>query len=101
MAMARVNDCVVFVPFAAPGDEADVQLTKKKSNYAEGKAIRFTQYSSLRTQPFCPHFGLCGGCKWQHLPYEEQLKYKQQQVTDNLVRIGKLAAGEYLPILGS
>lgn len=99
--MARVNDLVVFVPFAAPGDEADVQLTKKKSNYAEGKVIRFRHYSDRRTQPFCSHFGLCGGCKWQHLPYEEQLKYKQQQVTDSLARIGKLTAGECSPILAS
>jgi 23S rRNA (uracil1939-C5)-methyltransferase len=100
-AIARVNDLVVFVPFVAPGDVVDIQLTKKKNNYAEGKAVRFHQYASLRAQPFCHHFGVCGGCKWQHLPYDEQMRYKQQQVTDSLVRIGKLSIGETLPILGS
>jgi 23S rRNA (uracil1939-C5)-methyltransferase len=101
-AIARVGDRVIFIPYAAPGDVADIQLTRKKNNYAEGKAIRFHKYSPLRVEPFCRHFGTCGGCKWQHLGYEEQLKYKQQQVTDSLTRIGKLPMPEeILPILGS
>jgi 23S rRNA (uracil1939-C5)-methyltransferase len=100
-AVAKVNDWVIFVPFAAPGDVADIQLTRKKNNYAEGKAIHYHHRSPLRTQPFCRHFGLCGGCKWQHLQYSEQIKYKQQQVADCLGRIGKLQAGEFHPILGA
>jgi 23S rRNA (uracil1939-C5)-methyltransferase len=100
-AVARVNGKVVFVPFAAPGDVADIQLTKTKKSYAEGKAIRFYQYSPLRVQPFCRHFGICGGCKWQHLSYEEQVQYKQAQVTDTLTRIGKLSVEETLPIIAS
>jgi 23S rRNA (uracil1939-C5)-methyltransferase len=100
-AIARVDDRVVFVPFVAPGDVVDIQLTRKKNSYAEGKAIRFHSYAPLRAEPFCEHFGVCGGCKWQHLPYEEQLKYKHKQVVDNLTRIGKIPLGEVLPILGS
>lgn len=100
-AIARVDDLVVFVPFVAPGDIVDIQLTRKKHNYAEGKAVVFHKYSDKRAEPFCGHFGVCGGCKWQHLPYEEQLKYKQKQVVDNLTRIGKVPLGEVLPILGS
>lgn len=100
-AIAKVNDLVVFVPFVAPGDVVDIQLTRKKHSYAEGKAIRFHQYAAERAVPFCEHFGVCGGCKWQHLPYAEQLKYKQKQVADNLTRIGKVEVEEFLPILGS
>ena len=100
-AIAKVNDLVVFIPFVAPGDVVDIQITRKKHSYAEGKAIRFHSYSDKRSTPFCEHFGTCGGCKWQHLPYEEQLKYKHKQVTDNLTRIGKIALGEVYPILGS
>lgn len=100
-AIAKVDEMVVFVPFVAPGDVVDIQLTRKKQNYAEGKAVYFHSYSEKRAVPFCEHFGICGGCKWQHLPYEEQLKFKQQQVIDNLVRIGKIDAEETLPILGS
>ena len=100
-AIAKVNDLVVFIPFVAPGDVVDIQITRKKHSYAEGKAIRFHSYSDKRSTPFCEHFGTCGGCKWQHLPYEEQLKYKHKQVTDNLTRIGKVALGEVYPILGS
>jgi 23S rRNA (uracil1939-C5)-methyltransferase len=100
-AIARVGDKVVFVPFVAPGDVVDIQLTRKKSSYAEGKAIRFHSYAALRAEPFCGHFGVCGGCKWQHLPYEEQLRYKHKQVIDNLTRIGKIPLGEVRPILGS
>ena len=101
MAIARVNDLVVFVPQTAPGDIVDIQLTRKKSNYAEGKAVAFHRYSPVRTQPFCEHFGICGGCKWQHLPYSEQLRHKQKQVYDALERIGKVEIEEALPIIGS
>jgi 23S rRNA (uracil1939-C5)-methyltransferase len=100
-AIARVNDQVVFVPFVAPGDVVDIRLTRKKNSYAEGKAVRFHTLSAKRATPFCTHFGVCGGCKWQHLPYEEQLAYKHKQVIDNLVRIGKVALEEVFPILGS
>lgn len=100
-AIAKVNDKVVFVPFVAPGDIVDIQLTRKKNSYAEGKAVYFHEYSALRTVPVCEHFGVCGGCKWQHLPYEEQLKHKHTQVVDNLSRIGKVAMEEIRPILGS
>lgn len=100
-AIAKVDDLVIFIPFVAPGDVIDIQLTKKKHNYAEGKAIHFHEYSSLREIPFCEHFGICGGCQWQHLRYEEQIKYKQKQVIDNLTRIGKIDLGEILPIKGS
>lgn len=100
-AIAKVNDMVVFVPFVAPGDVVDIQLTRKKNSYAEGKAVHFHSYSPHRVEPFCQHFGVCGGCKWQHIPYEDQLKYKQKQVLDNLTRIGKVQPEEVLPILGS
>ncbi|MDR0756967.1 MAG: TRAM domain-containing protein, partial [Tannerella sp.] len=100
-ALAKVNDLVVFVPWAAPGDRVDIQLTRKKNSYAEGHIVRFHKYSEERAEPFCEHFTLCGGCKWQHLPYETQLKYKQQQVIDQLTRIGKVEAEEVCPIAGS
>lgn len=100
-AIAKVNDMVVFVPFVAPGDVVDIQITRKKNKYAEGRAVFFHSYSEKRSEPFCRHFGVCGGCKWQHLPYEEQIRYKQKQVYDNLTRIGKVEAEEWLPILGS
>ncbi|MDR0575938.1 MAG: 23S rRNA (uracil(1939)-C(5))-methyltransferase RlmD [Tannerella sp.] len=101
MAIAKVNDRVIFVPWVAPGDIVDIQLTRKKNSYAEGRAIKFHKYATERTEPFCEHFSTCGGCKWQHLPYEAQLRYKQKQVTDNLARIGKVDLGEVLPIAGS
>ena len=100
-AIARVDELVVFVPLTAPGDIVDIQLTRKRSHYAEGKAVAFHRYSPVRSTPFCEHFGICGGCRWQHLPYEEQLRYKQKQVTDNLRRIGKIEPEESLPIIGS
>ena len=100
-AIARVNDMVVFVPFVVPGDVIDIQLTRKKHSYAEGKAVFFHEYSPRRAEPFCEHFGVCGGCKWQHLPYEEQIRYKHKQVIDNLTRIGKIEMEEILPIKGS
>lgn len=100
-AIAKVDERVVFVPFVAPGDIVDIRITRKKNKYAEGKAVFFHSYSDKRTQPFCEHFGVCGGCKWQHIPYEDQIKYKHQQVIDNLSRIGKIELGEVFPILGS
>lgn len=100
-AIAKVNDLVVFIPYVVPGDVIDLQLTRKKNKYAEGKPLRFVSYSPNRTEAFCEHFGICGGCKWQILPYSEQLKYKQKQVTDNLIRIGKVELPEIQPILGS
>lgn len=100
-AIARVEEMVVFIPFVAPGDVVDIQLVKKKKNYGEGKAIRFEKRSERRCEPFCEHFGTCGGCKWQHLPYEDQLTFKQQQVVDSLTRIGKLTLPEITPIVGS
>jgi len=100
-AMAKVDGMALFVPFAAPGDVADIQITRKKNNFAEGRVVRFQQLSSLRSEPFCQHFGVCGGCKWQHLLYEEQLCYKQQQVEDSLTRIGKVELPAITPILGA
>ena len=95
------DDLVVFVPFCVPGDVCDVQIRHKKHSFAEGEVIRFIQYSNVRAKPFCQHFGICGGCKWQNLPYSEQLKFKQQQVFDQLTRIGKIDLPEFRPILGS
>ena len=100
-ALARVNDLVVFVPFAAPGDIVDLQLMRKKHNYAEARIVKFHAYSSLRVNPFCEHFGVCGGCKWQHVAYDYQLQFKRQQVEDNLTRIGKIPLPEILPTKGS
>lgn len=99
--IARVDDMVVFVPFAVPGDVADLQVTRKKHHYCEAEVARFIRKSDVRTEPVCEHFGVCGGCKWQMLPYEEQLKAKQKQVQDQLSRIGKMALPEPRPILGS
>lgn len=99
--LARVNDMVVFVPWAVPGDVVDLQVRKKKHSYCEAEVIRYHKYSELRTQPFCQHFGVCGGCKWQQLPYSEQLAFKQKQVFDQLTRIGKIDLPEISPILGS
>lgn len=100
-AIAKIDDMVVFIPYVVPGDIIDLQITRKKNSYAEGRPVRFVSYSPNRTEAFCEHFGICGGCKWQILPYTEQLKYKQKQVTDNLVRIGKIELPEIQPILGS
>lgn len=99
--LARVNDKVVFVPFAAVGDVADIQVMRSRSSYAEGKIVRLVKPSPVRIEPMCEHFGVCGGCKWQHVPYEEQLKFKQQQVVDALTRIGKIELPECSPIDGS
>ena len=95
------SDIVCFVPYCVPGDVVDLQVTKKKHSFMEARVERFVSYSDKRTEPRCPHFGECGGCKWQILPYEEQLRYKQQQVVDNLTRIGKVELPEISPILGS
>lgn len=100
-ALVRIDDLVVFVPYVVPGDVVDLKLTRKKHHYAEAEAIKFHKYSEKRATPFCPHFGVCGGCKWQCLPYSEQLYWKQRQVMDNLTRIGKVALPECTPILGS
>ena len=100
-ALARVNDLVVFVPYVVPGDVVDLKIRRKKHSYAEAEAVKFHEYSAERAVPFCKHYGVCGGCKWQCLEYEHQLKYKQQQVVDALVRIGKVELPEITPILGS
>lgn len=100
-AIAKVDDLVVFIPYVVPGDVIDLQITRKKNKYAEGKPVRFISYSPNRTEAFCEHFGICGGCKWQVLPYAEQLKYKQKQVEDNLTRIGKIELPDIHYILGS
>ncbi len=100
-AIAKVDNLVIFVPYAVPGDVVDLQIRRKKHSYAEAEAVKFHKYSEQRAQPFCQHFGVCGGCKWQCLPYEEQLRYKQKQVEDNLTRIGKVELPKIQPILGS
>ena len=100
-AIARVDDLVVFVPHVVPGDVVDLQVRRKKHHYAEAEAVKFHKYSDVRAVPFCQHYGVCGGCVWQILPYAEQLKYKQKQVVDNLTRIGKVQLPEISPIIGS
>ena len=100
-ALAKVNDLVVFVPYVVPGDVVDLQVKRKKNKYAEAVAVKFHEFSPKRAVPFCQHYGVCGGCKWQCLTYEDQIKYKQKQVTDNLTRIGKVELPEISPILGS
>ena len=97
----HADSLVVFVPFCVPGDVADVQLTRKKHSYAEGEVVRIVKPSDKRIEPVCRHFGICGGCKWQNMPYEEQLAFKQKQVEDQLTRIGKLELPEFMPIKGS
>ena len=99
--LVRINDLVVFVPFCVPGDVVDLQIKRKKHSYAEAEVVRFVKYSDKRTEPMCEHFGVCGGCKWQNLPYEEQLAFKQKQVHDQLTRIGKIELPEFMPIKGS
>ena len=100
-AIAKVQGMVVFVPNCVPGDIVDIQITKKKHSFMEGRVLRLVQPSAVRCAARCRHFGICGGCKWQILPYPEQLKYKQQQIVDNLTRIGKIELPEISPILGS
>jgi len=100
-ALARVDNLVVFVPMLIPGDIVDLKVIKKRKKYLEGRVVRFHEYSSDRIQPRCSHFGICGGCKWQHLPYSLQLKFKEKQVIDNLTRIGKIELPEINKIIGS
>ena len=100
-ALARVDNLVVFVPMLIPGDVVDIRVIKKRKKYLEGRVVKFHEYSSDRIEPRCVHFGVCGGCKWQHLPYHLQLQYKGNQVRDNLTRIGKIDLPEINPIIGS
>jgi 23S rRNA (uracil1939-C5)-methyltransferase len=100
-ALARVDGKVVFVPFAIPGDLVDIQVTTKRKSYMEGYVTVYHEFSSLRVEPFCSHFGVCGGCKWQNLPYPKQLEQKQKQVLDQLTRIGKIDLPKVSPILAS
>ena len=99
--LAKLDGKVIFVEGVVPGDVADVYLTKNKKDWAEGRATNIHSYSDERVEPFCKHFGVCGGCKWQMLPYKKQLEYKQQEVIQNLKRIGKIDLPEVLPIIGS
>lgn len=100
-AVAHVDGQVVFVPYCVPGDVADLQVTRKKHSFMEARVERVVKPSDKRCEAVCKHYGVCGGCKWQILPYSEQLRWKQKQVTDNLVRIGKVELPEIEPILGS
>ena len=100
-AMGRWNDIVVFVPMTLPGDVVDVQIRSKRRRYMEGYVVRYVKRSPLHVEPFCAHFGVCGGCKWQNLPYEEQLRFKTDQVRDQLTRIGHLSLPEIRPCLPS
>ncbi len=100
-ALGRWNEQVIFVPLTVPGDVVDVQVTVNRRRYMEGYAVRLRKRSPLRTEPFCPHFGICGGCRWQNLPYREQLAQKQRQVEDQLRRIGHVELPEISPIIGS
>jgi 23S rRNA (uracil1939-C5)-methyltransferase len=100
-AIAKHEEIIIFVEGVVPGDVVDIQITKKRKRYFEGRITHIHSLSPVRTTPFCNHFGVCGGCKWQMLPYEEQLRYKEKQVQDQLIRIGHLAIEETLPIIGS
>jgi 23S rRNA (uracil1939-C5)-methyltransferase len=99
--LARVEGKVIFIPNVVPGDVVDIVLLKNKKDWAEGKVLQFHSYSEERVKPFCQHFGVCGGCQWQMLPYEKQLEYKQRQVKDSLERIGKIDLPEMRAILGA
>ncbi len=99
--LAKLDGKVIFIERTVPGDVVDVQLLKNKKDWAEGFPIRFKKYSADRVEPFCEHFGVCGGCQWQMLPYDKQLQYKQQQVADNLERIGKVPLPEMPAIIGA
>jgi 23S rRNA (uracil1939-C5)-methyltransferase len=100
-AIARIDNQVIFVPMLIPGDVVDIRVRKKRRKFMEGTVVRFHEYSPDRIKPRCAHFGVCGGCKWQHLPYEKQLQFKEKQVKDNLTRIGKVDIPSTDPILGS
>jgi 23S rRNA (uracil1939-C5)-methyltransferase len=99
--IARVGDMVIFVEHAAPGDVADLRITRKKKNFLEASPVRFHTYSEKRVDPFCSHFGECGGCKWQHVSYDDQLVFKRQQVIDQFERLGKFPFPEVKPTIGS
>lgn len=99
--IARIDNQVLFVTNVIPGDIVDVQLTRKRKSFMEGIPVHFHKKSEQRVEPFCSHFGTCGGCKWQNLPYDQQLTFKQQQVIDSFVRIGKIEIPEVSPIIGS
>ncbi|HEY1022794.1 MAG TPA: 23S rRNA (uracil(1939)-C(5))-methyltransferase RlmD [Flavisolibacter sp.] len=99
--LARTDGKVIFIEGAVPGDVVDLRLGKNKKDWAEGHVLRFQEYSAERVTPFCQHFGVCGGCQWQMLPYEKQLQYKHQQVMDNLTRIGKVQLPPFFPIIGA
>jgi len=100
-AVARVDNMVVFVPMLIPGDVVDIKVIKKRKKYLEGKVLRFHEYSPYRIKPRCIYFGTCGGCRWQHLPYHQQLHFKSKQVSDSLTRIGKVEIPEVNEIIGS
>jgi len=100
-AIGKTENLVVFVDNAIPGDIVDIQLTRKKKSFAEGKVVQYHRLSEKRTEPFCKHFGMCGGCKWQQMQYEHQLFYKQKQVADNFTRIGHITIPDIRPILAS
>jgi 23S rRNA (uracil1939-C5)-methyltransferase len=99
--LGRVDDKVVFVPMLVPGDVVDIQVTRKRKSYMEGYVVKQHKFSDMRQDARCVHFGVCGGCKWQHLPYNKQLEFKHQQVIDNLKRIGRFDLPEVNPIMGS
>ncbi|MBE0640945.1 MAG: TRAM domain-containing protein, partial [Bacteroidales bacterium] len=96
-AVGKAEGKVVFVPYAMPGDVVDIQVTNKRKGFLEGKVIKYHERSTEYREPFCSHFGMCGGCKWQHMPYTLQLKYKEKQVVDNLQRLGGLTAATVRP----
>ena len=100
-ALAKIDDKVLFVQNAVPGDIVDVQVNKKRKNFYEGYVTQYHKYSDIRVEPFCSHFGKCGGCKWQALPYSEQIKFKQREVENNLKRLGKIELPEISPIIAS
>src|SRR5438128_1515852 len=99
--LARKDGKVIFIENVVPGDVVDVRLSKNKKDWAEGYPLHFRSFSKERVDPFCQHFGVCGGCQWQMLPYAKQLSYKHQQVFDTLSRIGKIKLPEFLPIIGA
>ena len=99
--IGRHEGTVVFVPMTVPGDVVDVQIRAKHRRFMEGTVVNYVKRSPMRTEPVCEHFGVCGGCKWQNRPYEEQLRYKTEQVRDQLTRIGKVELPEISPCLGS
>ena len=100
-AIARIDNMVMFLPYVVPGDIVDVQIIRKRKSFLEGRVIKIVKYSEQRTESFCKHFGICGGCKWQNLPYEKQLFYKEKQVKDQFERIGKIDVENFYPILPS